>query len=137
MDSQEKLTTIDEVSIKHFVDVFYERIREHDVLGPMFIAMLPKDWQPHLNKLYDFWSSILLTTRRYHGNPVRQHMMIQGLSPQHFELWLELFSETLHDIFSPEIAQDIHNKAFRMGKNMQKAIFEVPETWQHLKGNLI
>ncbi|MEZ4629629.1 MAG: group III truncated hemoglobin [Deinococcales bacterium] len=75
---------------------------------------------------------MLLTTKRYHGNPVRQHMLIQGLSPEHFELWLALFKQSLLDIFEADIADRIYQKALRMGDSMQKAIFDVPETWKDL-----
>ena len=38
----------------------------------------PNSWPVHLAKMYDFWSSVMLTTGRYKGNPLGVHMRVEG-----------------------------------------------------------
>ena len=51
---------IDEALVSQLGDTFYARVREDDLLGPIFQAALGEDWDPHLAKLKDFWSAIAL-----------------------------------------------------------------------------
>ena len=44
--------------IRGLVDAFYARVRADAVLGPIFEAKA-HDWEEHLAKLTDFWSSIV------------------------------------------------------------------------------
>ncbi len=74
---------IDEAMIRCVVHAFYGRIRADGMLGPIFAAHV-SDWEPHLAKMCDFWSSILLMSRRYQGQPVPVHLKIEGLGEQHF-----------------------------------------------------
>src|SRR5882757_7907398 len=68
--SVEKPAEITEENIRRLVDAFYVRVRADSVLGPIFERAIPGDWQPHLEKMYAFWSSVMLTSGRYKGNPV-------------------------------------------------------------------
>src|SRR6185437_7027464 len=44
----------------------------------------------HLQTMCDFWSSVLLMTGRYHGQPMRKHAPLP-IGGVHFDRWLELF----------------------------------------------
>ncbi len=57
-------------AIRHLVDSFYAKVRADPELGPIFERAIPGDWGPHLATMHDFWSSIMLTSGRYKGNPV-------------------------------------------------------------------
>jgi hypothetical protein len=48
-------TAIDEAMIERLVRGFYERVRDDNVLGPIFAAKI-EDWEPHLWKMCAFWS---------------------------------------------------------------------------------
>lgn len=61
---------------------------------------------------------MLLITGRYKGAPAMRHLRL-GLNPEHFERGLELFSETAYEIFSPESAAHIIEKARRIGRNFR------------------
>lgn len=82
--------------IRAVVDDFYGRVRQDPMLGPVFEAQI-EDWGPHLNKMYGFWSTVLLGDRQYTGNPFEKHQAISELSAGHFERWLNLFAETLEN----------------------------------------
>lgn len=80
-----------------FVDRFYARIREDDLLGPIFSARIT-DWSPHLVQMNAFWRGVLLGSGEYSGNPMRMHAAIPGLEARHFARWLTLFYGTLDDL---------------------------------------
>lgn len=82
-----------EEDITHLVHAFYTKVRQDDVLGPIFNAHID-DWDHHLAKLVDFWSSILLRTGRFTGAPMPKHAALPGLSAELFARWLALFQET-------------------------------------------
>lgn len=82
-----------EEEISRLVHAFYARVRQDGELGPIFEAHID-DWDHHLAKLVDFWSSILLRTGRFTGAPMPKHAALPGLSADLFRRWLQLFGET-------------------------------------------
>lgn len=85
------LCTRNEIST--LVHAFYARVREDPVLGPYFDRHVA-DWERHLPKMVDFWSSALRGTRNYRGTPMPVHCALPALTPALFERWLELFRAT-------------------------------------------
>lgn len=75
------------------VHAFYGRVRHDPVLGPIFEAHVA-DWDHHLAKMVDFWSSALRGTARYRGTPMPKHSVLPGLTAELFERWLSLFRQT-------------------------------------------
>ena len=108
---------ISEARISALVDDFYTKVRQDPEIGPIFNAVVD-DWPHHLAVMKDFWSSVLLSSGRYKGNPMMRHLPLR-LDPQHFERWLVLFAETAHEIFPPESAVLIIDTAHRIGQNLQ------------------
>ena len=85
---------IDEEMIRALVHGFYDRVRADGEIGPIFNRVIGDDWDAHLAKMCDFWSSVMLMSGRYKGNPMVAHMRLKMVQPQHFERWLSLFRET-------------------------------------------
>ena len=112
---------IDEAMIHRVVHTFYDRIRADAVLGPIFSAEI-QDWTPHLAKMCDFWSSVLLMTKRYDGRPVPAHVKIPGLEHEHFTHWLELFRATAREIAPPDAAALFIDRAERIAQSLQLSI---------------
>jgi len=80
---------VTEQTIRHLVDAFYERVRRDSTLGPIFAAAITEDaWPEHLAKMYAFWSSVMLTSGRYKGDPVGAHRKVTGVEPPMFGNWL-------------------------------------------------
>ena len=112
-----------EAELAALVDAFYTRARADDVIGPVFNAAVD-DWPEHLEKLASFWSSVMLTSGRYKGNPMAAHIKhAQALRPEMFERWLALWSETAGEILSPEAASLIRVKAERIAESLKLALF--------------
>ena len=73
------LTKLTESSIVRLVDAFYAKVRRDAQLGPVFDRAISADgWPAHLDKMYGFWSSVMLTTGRYKGNPLAVHAAVRG-----------------------------------------------------------
>jgi hemoglobin len=100
---QEVGTGIDEASIERLVREFYGRAREDALLGPIFNSAVV-DWEHHIAKIADFWSSIMLRTGRYDGRPMRPHLLLP-LMGAHFDRWLLLFERTAREIFTAGAAE--------------------------------
>lgn len=106
------ITGIQDIQV--FVDEFYAKVREDDLIGPIFMAVI-SDWQPHLNKMYAFWNAVLFGESGYKGNPFSKHAPLK-INPPHFERWLQLFSETINSHFKGPVAYDIQKRAGLMAE---------------------
>ena len=100
---QEVSTEIDEASIERLVREFYSQAREDALLGPTFSSAVA-DWDHHIAKIADFWSSIMLRTGRYDGRPMRPHLLLP-LTGGHFDRWLMLFEQTAREVFAGAAAE--------------------------------
>lgn len=109
-------TGIDEAMIERLVRAFYARVRRDPLIGPVFEAAID-DWEPHLRKLIDFWSSVGLMTARYGGKPMRVHA-VMDIGPEHFARWLALFRETAAEVCTPAAAAFFTDKAEQIGRSL-------------------
>ena len=89
---------VTEAMIHDLVHAFYGKIRKDPALGPVFARVIGGDWDPHLAKMCDFWSSVLLMTGRFHGSPMVAHTRVEGIRPTHFARWLHLWRETAAEV---------------------------------------
>lgn len=114
---------LDEAMIRAVVNEFYARARRDDVVGPVFNRVIPEaEWPAHLDKIADFWSSMLLGTGRYDGRPMPKHLAIPELSDAHFMRWLRLFRETVEQICPPDIAALFVERSERIGNSFRMNI---------------
>jgi len=111
-------TGITEEMIGELVARFYGRVREDALLGPIFAVV--QNWDEHLAKLRDFWSSVVLMSGRYHGSPMRVHMPL-SLVGDHFDRWLDLFEQTAREVCPPPAAAFFIDKARRIADSFEMA----------------
>jgi hemoglobin len=121
-------TEVTEATIRLLVDNFYARVRRDQALAPIFAAAIAEDaWPAHLEKMYAFWSSVMLTSGRYKGDPVTTHRKVSGVEPPMFGSWLDLFEATAAELFVPEIADQFACKARRIAESLKLALFFRPD----------
>lgn len=113
-------TGLDEDMLRELVHRFYGKIREDEMLGPIFAARIT-DWDPHLARMVEFWSSVALMTGRYHGAPVPAHAGLP-VTRAHFDHWLALFEETAREICTPEGADHVMIRARRIAASLHMAV---------------
>ena len=118
---------VTEDDIRQLVDGFYLKVRQDPELAPIFLRAIPGDWQPHLNKMYAFWSSVMLTSGRYKGDPVAKHLAVEGIKFELFERWLALFDETCGELFEERLAAEFRAKAARIAESLKLALFYRPD----------
>ena len=105
------------------VDRFYAKVRDDDYIGPLFNAAV-SDWPEHLEKLSAFWSSVMLTTGRYKGNPMAAHLShAKRIEPDMFERWLALWRETAREHLDEGSSQAIIAKAERIAESLKLGLF--------------
>ncbi len=116
---------VTEAMIAEVVHAFYGRIRTDPILGPIFLGAID-DWDAHLAKMCDFWSSVLLMSGRFHGTPMAVHIRLSGpqggLGPDQFGRWLRLFGETVAEICPPDAAALFGAKAQMIAQSLQLGI---------------
>ena len=117
-------TLVTESALAELVNRFYAKVRQDPEIGPVFNQAI-RDWDGHLAKLADFWSSVMLTTGRYKGNPVAAHMK-HAITPAMFDRWLGLWRETVGEQFSGAAADELVAKAERIGESLKLALFYRP-----------
>ena len=100
--------------IKLLVHAFYDRIRENDLLGPVFNHVIKDKWPEHLEKMVRFWQTILLYEHTYSGAPFQPHAKLP-IEKIHFETWVALFQKTLDELFSGEKANMAKSRAVILG----------------------
>lgn len=119
---------VPEPLIAAVVHGFYDRVRAHPELGPIFEGVIGDDWDAHLATMVDFWSALLRRTGRYAGQPMRKHLVLEGVGPDHFTIWLDLFHATCRDLCTPDQALAFTERAERIAKSFQLAMFYRPES---------
>lgn len=117
---------IDEDIIKTLVHSFYARVRADAEIGPIFERVIGDDWDTHLAKMCDFWSSVMLLSGRYKGQPMVAHMRLKMIRPEHFQRWLELFRQTAAEVCSAEIAPLFIARAENIARSLQLGMFFQP-----------
>jgi hemoglobin len=124
------LKTRDDVYL--LVSSFYVKVQADQVLGPFFNDVI-KDWDAHLDRLTTFWESSLFMTRRleqrYKGDPLEVHVKVDkennhSITELHFGLWLNLWFQTIDELFEGENAENAKRRARKMGTFLYLKIFE-------------
>jgi hemoglobin len=123
---------VTEEMIHDLVHGFYGEIRTDPALGPIFNRVIaPDEWEPHLQKMCDFWSAVMLMTGRFRGAPMPAHIRIPELRATHFARWLHLFRQTAGEVCPPEVAAAFVSRAEMIARSLQFGIAasrgELPE----------
>lgn len=108
---------IDEALIEKLVRGFYVRVRGDALLGPVFEERIA-DWEPHLQKMFAFWSSLTLQSGRYHGQPMASHASLP-VDAEHFDRWLALFEQSARETCPPEAADVFVERARRVAESLE------------------
>ena len=108
--------------VRPLVELFYARVREDALLGPIFGSVV-HDWSDHEARLIDFWSSVMLSSGRYKGNPVALHLMhADAMTPERFARWLALWRAASDELLPSNAAAAVQEKAARIAESLQLAI---------------
>ena len=114
---------ITEAQIATLIPRFYTKVRADGLIGPVFAGAIG-NWPPHLEKLMAFWSSVMLTSGRYKGNPMAAHMKhLAAITPPMFDRWLVLWREATDEMLPRDIAAELQAKAERIAQSLRLALY--------------
>ncbi|HET8839357.1 MAG TPA: group III truncated hemoglobin [Flavobacteriaceae bacterium] len=100
------------------VDTFYGKVRQDELLSPIFNEVIKNNWPQHLAKMYRFWGSVLLSEKSYRGNPFMPHSVLP-IEKNHFDRWLKLFHQTLSENFVGRISEEAIWRSGKMAEMFQ------------------
>jgi hemoglobin len=114
---------LDETQLEQLIPHFYGLVRADPTLGPIFNEAVG-DWPEHLDRLVAFWSSVMLTSGRYKGNPMAAHLKLAPrITPEMFQRWLALWAKATSETLAPPIAAALQEKAERIAESLSLALF--------------
>ena len=119
MEGQKQILNLDDV--KKLVDGFYTKVREDDLLAPVFNARIEDRWPQHLEKMYTFWQTTLLGEHTYSGRPFPPHATLP-VGHQHFERWIKLFVQTVDELFAGEKAAEAKWRASKIAEMFEMKV---------------
>ena len=108
--------------IELLLNTFYEKVRKDDTIGFIFNDIAKVNWEHHIPIICDFWETLLLGASSYTKNAMQVHYSLNRIVPleeKHFQRWLQLFSETVDDLFSGNMAMQAKTKARSIASLMQ------------------
>ena len=125
--NQTPYKSITEENIEILVRTFYSEVLKDPLLAPFFIKILGDDihndkWEEHLLLLTEFWKFVVLGYDDYTGNPLKPHLLIEGISRDAFESWLHLFHKTADILYSPSNSEYFKQKSTDIAQNFMRKL---------------
>lgn len=114
---------ISEEEIDRVVARFYERVRAHSMLVPVF-AVHVDDWPAHEAKVARFWKNAILRKPGYDGSPMQVHRAAGNVRPGMFSAWLAEFDKVLRAELDPAQAEGWSALAHRIGRSLRQGVVE-------------
>lgn len=117
--------------INTLVKLFYSKIRKDKTLGPIFNSHISDEqWPAHIEKLTDFWETNLFGISKFKGSPSAKHINVDKnlnytIEQTHFGVWLQLWFETIDQLFEGELALRAKQSARKMSTGQYLTI------WSH------
>jgi hemoglobin len=89
--------------IELLLNRFYAKVFKDDLISHFFTKVVPLNLEEHIPVIADFWESILLNAKGYRKNVMEVHLNISKKSKiekQHLDRWVQLFTETVDELFA-------------------------------------
>ncbi len=110
------------------VEKFYELVKQDDIIGHIFLNKInDSEWPSHMEKMVNFWMSVLFSDKTYVGNPFSHHRAL-NIGKEHFDRWEEILHSSVYDHFKGQKADEAIDKA-----NKMRLLFE--SKLAHIKSN--
>ena len=111
------------------VRAFYGRALEDRIIGFIFTDVAKLDLEAHVPVLTDFWETLLLGAQSYSGGAFHPHARVHArveLRAGHFERWLHLWYETVHEHFAGPRAELARAHAYRLATAFRSRLAAYP-----------
>lgn len=117
--------------IELLVNEFYNKVKTDETIGFIFTDIAHVNWEKHLPVMYDFFENMLFYTGTYTGNPMEIHKHLNGVFPlteAHFRQWVNLFSNTVDELFEGTTANLAKQRVKSISTVMQIKILNESST---------
>jgi hemoglobin len=105
--------------IEVLVNAFYSAVKKDALLAPVFASRIADDaWPAHLQRMYNFWSALLLGERGFEGNPMQKHFSLP-IDEGHFTRWLQVFNYAVDRLFTGPKADEAKKRSSSIAQIMQ------------------
>lgn len=97
--------------ISTLITAFYAKARFDPLLAHFFTHV---DWAHHTPRIEAFWNTLLFGDKSYQGDPMSPHVALHQRLPMeavHFQRWVELFSNTVDELFAGPKAEEAKQRA--------------------------
>ena len=114
---------------ERLVRAFYGRALEDPIIGFIFTDVAKLDLEAHVPVLTDFWDTLLLGAQSYTGGAFHPHAQLHAkveLRAGHFDRWLHLWYETVHELFAGPRAEMARAHAFRLANAFRARLAAYP-----------
>lgn len=95
--------------VKVLIKIFYVKLLQSEI--KYIFANL--DLAIHLPHVEAFWNATLFPEFAYHNNLLEKHTQL-NLKQEDFKIWLQLFCETVDELFEGPNAETTKNRAHSM-----------------------
>lgn len=136
---------IEATDVERLVDTFYKRVRADRLLSYVFDEVAQTDWAAHLPVMYRFWKTVLFAIPGYKGDPGVVHLEaservkavdFEGIVPEHFDRWIELFHQTVDELFEGPRATHAKRAVLRMQVHLKAMIAGRPPSGRRYRPTL-
>lgn len=117
--------------LSDLVHSFYADVRADPLLGPVFEKALAERWEPHLERMVEFWSTVALGTKSFRGNVFGKHMALADVTPAHFTAWVKLWGHHTERLFEADDARELQFTAHGIARNLFQGYFGTLPTFAH------
>jgi hemoglobin len=113
---------IDRARLRALVHAFYADLRQDAEIGPLFERAIGDGWPAHLDRMVEFWATLVLGSRSFSGDVFGRHMAIGDLSPAMFERWRALWKRHTDALFEPARAAELQGIAAGIAGNLVRGL---------------
>jgi len=120
---RKKIESFEDVQL--LVRSFYNKVLKDEMLSPFFTYVKNNHWDKHLEVFDNFWYNILFYAGDYAGNPSHVHTTLHYYSKiesKNFDRWLQLFFETIDELFEGDKADLAKQRALSIARIMRTKI---------------
>ena len=116
---------LDRKDIELLMDTFYKTVLKDDNIGFLFTDVAKLNLEKHLPVICNFWESAIFQKPVYKGNvlAVHEHLNdLHQLTESHFSTWLQVFNETVDELYKGNNADQIKIRALSIATVMRSKI---------------
>ena len=125
---------------ERLVRAFYGRALQDPIIGFIFTDVAQLDLEAHVPVLTDFWETLLLGAQSYNGGAFHPHAQLHAkveLRAGHFERWLHLWYQTVHELFAGPRAEQARAHAYRLAGAFQSRLAAYPSAADAPQGGFV